>query len=105
MSDKDLAVAATTRITAVSSAVNKPIYLIVFTDMIKTKGKFFVSIEKPEIQDSFVQVKGIFSQASEEEIINSFYDILTRAGKESIMEIYFPWHNVSYIRSLVFKAK
>lgn len=104
MSDKDYAIAATARVVAGSPILNKPVYLLTFENPGKSKAKFFIAIEKPEFQDAFVQVKGVFSEASEDEIINSFADILTQAGKESILEMYFPWHKISSIRSLVFKA-
>jgi hypothetical protein len=105
MSEKDYAIAATSRIFSGSPMLTKPVYLITFETSGKvTKAKFFIAVEKPEMEEAFVQVKGIFSELSEEEIINSFAEILTTAGKESILEMYFPWHRISSIRSLVFKA-
>lgn len=102
--DKDYAIAATARVVSGSPILTKPVYLITFENVGKSKAKFFIAIEKPDFQEAFVQVKGIFSEAAEEEIINSFAEILTTAGKESILEMYFPWQRISSIRSLVFKA-
>jgi len=104
MSEKDYAIAATARVVSGSPILSKPAYLVTFEASGKTKSKFFIAIEKPEFQDAFIQVKGIFSEVSEEEIINSFGEILTQAGKESILEMYFPWHKIVSVRSLVFKA-
>lgn len=106
MTDKDYAVAATARVVSGSPILTKPVYLLTFENSGKTKEKTksFIAVEKPDFQDAFVQVKGIFTEVAEEEIINSFSDILTAAGKESILEMYFPWHKISSIRSLVFKA-
>jgi hypothetical protein len=103
MSDKDYAIAATARVVSGSPILTKPVYLLVL-DGAKSKSRNFIAVEKPDFQEAFVQVKGIFTEASDEEVINSFSEILTTAGKESILEMYFPWHRISSIRSLVFKA-
>lgn len=102
--DKDYAIAATARVVSGSPILTKPVYLLTFENSGKSKVRSFIAVEKPDFQDAFVQVKGIFTEAGEEEVINSFSEILTTAGKESILEMYFPWHRISSIRSLVFKA-
>ncbi len=104
MSDKDYAVLATNRVLTGGQTLSKPAYLIEFEIVGKSKAKFFIASERPEFADAFVQVKGIFSELSADEIINSFSDILTAAGKESIIEMYFPSHKIASIRNLVFKA-
>lgn len=84
--------------------LNKPAHLLVFESSGKSKVKCFITIEKPEFEGQFVHVKGIYSEVSEEEISNSFTEILTTAGKDSIIEMYFPLHRISSIKNLVFRA-
>jgi hypothetical protein len=86
----------------------KPSHLITLES--DSKGKYinhqrFITLDKPELLNGFIQVKGIFSLLSENEIIESFSDILADTPKESILEILFPWHRIICIRSLVFRAK
>lgn len=83
-----------------------PIYLITLE---KAVGKAqviekFISLDKPQSENGFIQVKGIFCERAEEEIIKSFNDILTNSPKESILEMMFPHHRIISIRSLVFNA-
>jgi hypothetical protein len=89
------------------SISKKPPYLIVLEE---TSGKSkvikkFITLDKPELMEGFVQVKGIFSDLPEDEIIKSFFDILTTANKGLFLEVLIPWHKISYIRSLIFKQK
>lgn len=104
MTDKDYAVAATQRVVSGSPILNKPAHLLSFENSGKSKVKFFITTENPEFENQIVHVKGIYSEASEEEISNSFSDILTNAPKESILEMYFPIHRISSIKNLVFRA-
>lgn len=104
MSDKDYAVAATSRVPLGSPISTKPAHLLTFENSGKSKVKFFITLEKPEFENQFIHVKGIYSEASEEEINNSFTEILTVAGKDSILEMYFPLHRISSIKNLVFRA-
>jgi len=83
-----------------------PIYLITLE---KQSGKTqviekFISLDKPQSENGFIQVKGIFCEKSEEEIIKSFNEILTSSPKELILEMMFPHHRILSIRSLVFNA-
>jgi hypothetical protein len=85
----------------------KPIYLLLL-DSLGTKGKNlekFIAIDKPELLNGFVQVKGFFSSESEDEITKTFSELLTSTKKELYVEMMFPWHRVWSIKSLVFKAK
>ena len=87
----------------------KPSYLITLeqnSGKLKSQ-KFFITTEKPELLNGFVQVKGVFAEnnETEETIIVSFSDILTNAKKELILELMLPWHKIVSIRSLVFRAK
>ena len=84
----------------------KPSHLISLENVGKGKTiSYFITLDKPELLNGFIQAKGIFSNLSEEEIIKSFSEILMDAPKDSILEILFPWHRIINVRSLVFKAK
>ena len=64
----------------------------------------FISLDKPRAENGVIEVKGIFSELSEDEIIKSFADILTATPKELTLEMMFPLHRIVSIRSLVFNA-
>jgi len=83
-----------------------PIYLVVLERQVgKTQViEKFISLDKPESVNGFIQAKGIFCEKTEEEIIKSFNDILTSSPKELILEMMFPHHRIVSIRSLVFNA-
>ena len=85
----------------------KPAYLITLEDTTgKTKSlKRFITLDKPELLNGFVQVKGLFSEESEDEISKKFNEILTSAAKDLFLEVLFPWHKICSVRSLVFRAK
>jgi hypothetical protein len=89
-----------------AAQLKKPPYLIT---LIETSGKTqtvsrFVSLDKPELQNGFIQVRGIFCDKAEDVIVKSFQDILTTEPKESILEMMFPIHRIHSIRSLVYSA-
>ena len=86
----------------------KPCYLVTLEDL-DGKGKnkvirYFIAIDKPDLLTNFIQVKGIYSDCEEEEILKKFSEILANTPKENIMDIMFPSHRVCSIRSLVFNA-
>jgi len=92
---------------AQAPTLKKPPFLITLDDGVTGKTRNFqrfISLDKPESVNGFVQVKGIFSDKDEDEIIKSFSDILTGTPKESILEMMFPLHRIYSIRSLVFNA-
>lgn len=101
MSEKDLAIGVTT-MPPVGTFRSKPSYLITLDG--KTQ-KRFITLDKPEIQNGFVQAKGIYSEESEDDIVQKYVDLLTNSPKELILEMMFPLAKVACIRSLVFKAK
>lgn len=87
--------------------IKKPPYLITLENGVSGKNHLyqrFISLDKPEAINGFIQVKGIFTDCSEDEIIKAFSDILTTTPKESILEMMFPLHRVYSIRNLVFNA-
>lgn len=87
--------------------LKKPPFLITLDEGFVGKTRNFsrfISLDKPLSENGFVQVKGIFCDKEESEIIKTFSDILTNAGKELIVEMMFPLHRIYHIRSLVFSA-
>jgi hypothetical protein len=91
---------------AVVPTLKKPPFLVTLE---KISGKNitverFISLDKPENMNGLVQVKGIFCDREEDEIIKGFSDILTGTPKDLILEMMFPLHRVVSIRSLVFNA-
>lgn len=103
----DIAVGAVTVVNQ-SLKTNKPSYLVVYEDVPngKTKQtKRFVTIDKPDTNSSFIQMKGMHTELSDEELNSSYQEVLTNAPREVILELMVPWHRVFLVRSLVFKAK
>lgn len=104
----DIAIGPATRVPVGSPITNKPSYLISLEEISgKSKSiKYFITLDKPELLNGFIQVKGMFADLmSEDEIVSKFSSLLTNAPRELILEMYFPWHKICSIRSLVFKAK
>ena len=92
---------------AIAPTLKKPPYLITLDNGVIGKVRSiqrFISLDKPESLNGFIQVKGIYSDLEEDEIIKNFTDILTSCPKESILEMMFPLHRIYSIRSLVFNA-
>ena len=106
---QDLVIGVTTKVPTGGQLSTKPSYLIYIDDPDGTgknrKIKRFITLDRPELLNGFIQVKGFFSELSDDEIINSYQQVLTTTRKELILEVMFPWHKVHSIRSLVFKAK
>lgn len=105
MSDKDLAVGVTS-LPPVGALRTKPSYLITLETNLKAMPiKRFITLDKPEIQNGFVQAKGIYSEENEDSIVEKYVDLLTTSPKELVLEMMFPIYRILSIRSLVFRAK
>jgi hypothetical protein len=106
MPEKDLAVGIVVA-PPVGSLSKKPSYLITLeAGSGKNKSvEKFITIEKPEQLNGFISAKGIYSDLSDDEIVKTYSDLLTNSSKELILEMMFPWHKISSIRSLMFRAK
>lgn len=92
---------------AQAPSLKKPPFLITLDDGATGKTRNFqrfISLDKPESINGFIQVKGIYCDKDEDEIIKTFTDILTSNPKELILEMMFPLHRIYSIRSLVFNA-
>ncbi len=107
MSDKDFAISVTGA-PAVGTISRKPSYLVTLEDPSgkgKTKGvSRFITLDKPDMQNGFIQVKGIYSDLPEEEIVATFLEILSGTPKEALLDMMFPVQKICSIRSLVFNA-
>lgn len=64
----------------------------------------FIAVDKPDIANGFVQVRGIYSTFSEDEIVANYANIVASVPKEQQVEMMFPSQKISSIRSLVFNA-
>lgn len=107
MSDKDFTVNTVSGFPAVASVNKKPIYLVTLDDPGSSKKNSFqkfIAIDKPDSQNGFIMAKGIFTDLPDEEIIKTFFEVLTSSPKELILDMWFPWHRVLSVRSLVFNA-
>jgi hypothetical protein len=91
----------------VSTTIKKPAHLIVLESVGgKTKNfEKFIAIDKPELLNGFVFTKGFFCTESDEDIMKNLSSLLTETKKELYVEMFFPWHRVCSIKSLVFRAK
>lgn len=101
----DIAIGTTT-FPVGAPTLKKPPYLVTLEENTgKTRAtKRFISLDKPESINGFIQVKGIFSDKSEDEIVKTYSEILTSCPKEDVLEMMFPLHKIHSIRSLVFNA-
>lgn len=102
MTDRDYAVGAVGMIPTAGAINKKPIYLIHLSH--KTTFQKFIAIDKPDSQNGFISTKGFFTDLPEEEVIKTFSELLTQTPKELILDMWFPWHRVHSVRSLVFNA-
>ncbi len=86
----------------------KPHYLIMLDGGTTAKGKnsvqLFVAIDKPDLLQGFVQVKGFYCDASKDDIIANFTELSRTVAKEELVEVLLPSHRIHEIRSLVFSA-
>ena len=88
-----------------SQISRKPSYLLTLEPSgAKGKVQRFITLDKPDLLQGFVQVKGVYLNESEDEIINNVSTILTSIKKELVLEVMLPWHRICSIRSLVFNA-
>lgn len=107
----DIAIGTANFPTSGAPKLTKPAYLIVMTDLeysaksVTKVESYFIALDRPSSDNSFISVKGLHvKDYTEEEIIKGFTDIVTSAPKESVVEMMFPTHRVKSIRSLVFNA-
>jgi hypothetical protein len=92
-----------------SAISKKPCYLVTL-DGVSKSGKSvvarFIAVDKPDFNNAaFAQVKGFYTDSTEEEVVVNFLDIIRDTPKDQIMEVMFPTHKIHSIRSLVFSAE
>jgi hypothetical protein len=102
MPEKDFAI-GTVGAPSVGTQRQKPCYLVVLSTASK-KTENFLALDKPDLLNGFIQVKGFFTDLSEEDAVKGFADLVASTPKETYLDIMFPWHRVQSIRSLVFNA-
>lgn len=106
MAEKDFAISVTAA-PNMGTISRKPSYLVTLEDASTGKGtkhRRFITLDKPDFHDSFIQVKGIYSDLSENDIVSDFVEILSSTKKEEFLDMMFPVQKVCSIRSLVFNA-
>ena len=84
-----------------SPGTTKPTYAIV----LDKKDFVFITTDRLDLQPSYVQVKGFFVNTNEKDVAINFNALLTKASKDDILEVIFPWSKISHIRNLIFKVK
>jgi hypothetical protein len=103
MPEKDFAVSSV-GLPQVGKVAMKPCYLVTLLNPAGKKAMHFIALDKPDLLEGFVQVKGYFSDLSEEELVKTYVEVVTSAPLDSRIEMMFPWHRILSIRSLVFNA-
>lgn len=82
----------------------KPPHLVVLNVNNNKKSQaLFLSIDKPELLEGVIQVKGFFVNAETDNA--KYFDSINNAPKESLVEMYFPLHRVDSVQNLMFRAK
>src|ERR1035437_7876093 len=100
----DIAIGATAIMPRGAPVKKTPPHLIVLENVVgkvKTTERF-ISLDKPKSKNGFIEVRGFFSDKSEDEIIKDFNDILTNSSKELLLEMRSPLHRVVSMRILIF---
>lgn len=85
----------------------KPCYLVALESLTKTgktTTKFFLALDKPELLQGFIGVKGYFVDETEDTIATNFSSIMNDTPKEAILDMMFPSAKVLQIRNLFFNA-
>jgi hypothetical protein len=91
----------TVGVQAQSTIAIKPTYLVY---LIAKKMEKFISLDKPELLQGFIQMKGFFTTAGDDEL-KDISLILSETKKENYVEILVPSHRVYLIKNLYYKAK
>lgn len=105
MSDKDIVLQSTANVPFGTVISQKPSYLVKFLpENKKDKGKLFIAIEQPKMENSYIHIKGFFYEGDEEAIYKAYNEIVTQSDKATYVEMWFPWHTLHFVRSLVFKG-
>ena len=106
MSDKDYVIQSTINIPFGAVIAQKPSYLVKLAPEGKKSAtaKLFFAIEQPKFETSYIQVKGFFYEGEEESVYKQYNEIVSQSDRATYVEMWFPWHSIVFVRSLVFKA-
>jgi hypothetical protein len=103
--DKDIVVGSTSFIPNGPPTKQIPSYLVKMIKASKTdQQRFFIAVGEPNMNQSFIHVKGFFSDATEDDIVVGYKELLAAATQAQTLEMWLPWHTVQSVRSLVFKT-
>jgi hypothetical protein len=83
-----------------------PSYLVTLEPDLTSKKsyRFFVAIEQPVFLPDHIHAKGFFSDSSEDDIVTGYKEMVAAATQAQVLEMWFPWHTIHNVRSLVFKT-
>ncbi len=65
----------------------------------------FITTNKMDLSNGYVAAKGLFTDASDEEISSKYMQMTEEVEKEKIVDILFPNHRILYIQSLIYTAR
>jgi hypothetical protein len=102
MTDHDIAIGPV-GIPNTAALAKKPPHLVSLSDGKKTQ--LFLSLDKPESLNGFIQVKGFYVERAEEDISKDYLSLMSLTSKDAYVEMYFPIQRVLSIKNLMFKAK
>lgn len=105
--DKDIMVGSTINIPTGPPVKVAPSYLVKIsgTEGAKNKtAKLFLAIEQPQFNTDFIHTKGFFTDATEDDIVTGYREMVAAATQAQIIEMWIPWHTIQFVRSLVFKT-
>jgi len=100
---KDIHISSTLNIPSAMTP-SKPSYLVKLLPELKGKPRLFVAIELPKFDTSYIQVKGFFYEGEESDIVTNYAVRIAEADKSNFVEMWFPWHGIINVKSLIFKG-
>ncbi len=103
MAEKDVVVPAAYRVPDGSVSLVRPCHLVAF----KETNRFFIALERPTLEGSYIQTKGVFVLTDEKTVVRDWQKLVKELieDKRNIVELYIPWLRVEYIRNLAYTAK
>jgi hypothetical protein len=106
----DISIATTFNVPNAGAQLAKPPHLIVLNEKVgvakNSHNLCFLTTEPPIMNNtSFIQAHGCFSEATAEEIVKGYRDMVLAFNKDQIEEITFSWSDVKRVKNLTYKAK
>jgi len=99
----DIAIRTTVSLPNAGGLSKKPPYLIELSE--SKKKPYFLSLDRPEFQGNFVQVKGVYIDSSKlEELERDAITFASQIAKENICDMIFPIHRILSIKNVAYKA-